>query len=259
MDNQERQFDRRRRMRSARRRKNEKYPPPPGLVKVVSIALNPAANPTELDAALREARATEKDYEQAEKAYAEHRLALETAWRNGPLLSLDTVWGEWEVKRDAEKPDADPKDIQSYIAVQLHKAFMRFHWTGNSRPLLEALKALYTPEALASFNPESVAGLGELLKARSKPLKPGRPRGHINRWRSARQVAAVIVERSKVQWRSDHREDKVPADVVENIVRDVIRFMKTWNATKRRLWLRYKPLTPEKVITLLNEEKSRRL
>jgi hypothetical protein len=72
-------------------------------------------------------------------------------------------------------------------------------------------------------------------------------------------VAALIVERIKVQWRSEHRRDKVPADVVENFVHDVVQFIKTWDATKRRRWLRYKPLTLESVLTLLNEQRSRRL
>ena len=257
MDNKEKKFDRRRRI-SARRRKNKKYRPPPGLVKTVAIALDPAATATELDAALREARAREKDPERVEKAYAEHRLALENAWRNAPPLSSDTVWAEWEVKHAAEKPDADLKDIQSYISVQLHKAFMRFHRTGNPRPLLEALKVLHAPETF--LNPESIARLRDLLDARRHPLKVGRPSGLLNRWRSNRQVAAFIVECIKVQWRSDHRgEDKVPADVVENFVDYVVQFMNPWEVTKRRRWLRYEQLTRERVITLLNEAKSRRL
>jgi hypothetical protein len=227
----------------------------------MAIACDPDSNPKAFDAACNEARVrpvSEGAYKEVDKARSDYQLALENACHNWPPLSLDTVWGEWDVKRAAEKPDADPKDIQSYITIQLHKAFMRFHRTGNSRPLLEALRALHTPEALASLDPVSVARLGELLNARGQPLKVGRPRGQPNRWRSARHVAVFIVERIKVQWRSEYREDEVPADVVEKFVHDVIQFMKTWDTTKRRRWLRYKPLTANRVFMLLHESKRRR-
>jgi hypothetical protein len=247
-------------LRKAMNCRRKRYPPALGLVKAIAVASNPDANREEFEIALRAVRLPEntKIYEEADQAYAKRLKDLEDAWRN-PSLPLDTVWDEWEVKREAKKLDADVKAVKSYIAVLVHKAMMRFHMTGDPMPLITALAALQAPEALACVNRDSIDRLVDLLNARSKRLEAGRPRGHINRWRSARQVAAFIVKRIKMQWRWDHKTDEVPADVVENFVRDVIQFMKTWDATKRRKWLRHKPLTVTSVLALLNEEKSRRL
>jgi hypothetical protein len=162
------------------------------------------------------------------------------AWRECPPSSV--VWGEWEA--------ADPK------AIELHKAFVAFHETGDAASLTAVLRS---PEALQSVYPKSIARLRELLDARREPRTRGTPGGAHLRWRSARQVAANIVERRKEGWRIEHNRNDVPADVTEKIVDEVIEFMKTWDAAKRRRWLRFKPLSKVSVLALLREPKTRRL
>jgi hypothetical protein len=224
--------------------------PPPWFEALVN-----APDRAAFDAAIREDGVTPE----AEAAYAKYRQWLEKSLHDGPSLSADTVWEEWEAKAAAEQPDAEA--IQSHIRILLHKAFMRFQATGDTRLLSGALVALQSPEALAVVNPESIARLIELLDARRQPLKAGRPKGQLNRWRwrSARHVAAHLVEMLKTAWRNKHNQDKVPAKVVEKFVLDVIKEMKAGEAAKRRQGLRCKPLTRERVLALLNEAKGRRL
>jgi hypothetical protein len=217
-----------------------------------------ASGREEAEALIREANKN-RDCSNAEAAYTKYREGLERSSHDGPSLSVDTVWGEREAKAAAEQPDADQKAIQSYRAVILHKAFIRFHKTGEPRPLTAGLAALQSREALTSVNPESIARLKEFLDAKRQPRRRGTPGGAHQRWRSALQVAALIVERRKQGWRIENCVDGVPDEVTEKFVDEVIADMNTWDATKRRRWLRFKPLTKVNVLALLREPKSRRL
>ena len=239
--------------------RRKKYPPL-GLVKAIAVALNPDASRDEFETALRAARSPENanGYAEADQAYAKYRQDLENAWRN-PTLALDAVWDEVEVRSDAGKPDADVKAIQSYIAVLVHKAIMRFHMTGDPRPLAAALATLQSPETLASLNSESIGRLRELLDARSKPRRRGKPGGVLPRWRMANYVAAFLVEQMKEEDRRKHRVDGVKTTETERLIDCVVDHMQTWETTKRSEWLDDEPLKKDRIIDILREARSRRL
>jgi hypothetical protein len=92
-----------------------------------------------------------------------------------------------------------------------------------------------------------------------QPRRKGTPGGTLPRWRSARQVAAFLVERIREQWFREHGGSGVRAQETEKFVAYVIEYMKTWKATELHRWLREKPLTSERVLALLREPKSKRL
>jgi hypothetical protein len=85
--------------------------------------------------------------------------------------------------------------------------------------------------------------------------KRGAPGGQ--RWQSALQVAAYLVERRKEAWRI--RNGNLPAEETVKFVDEVIADMNTWDATKRSRWLPFKRLSQGKVLALLREQKGRRL
>ena len=247
--------------RRAKARQRRKYPPPPDLVKIITVGSSPNASPEEFEAALRDVRGTpgtEKEYAEAEEVCAKYRQGLEDAWRNA-ALPLDTVWGEWVVKRRAERPKARVNAIQSYIAVLAHKAIMRFHMTGDPRPLAAALATLQSPEALAPLNSESIARLRELLDARSKPLRRGKPGGVAPRWRMANYVAAFLVELMKEDYRRMHGLEGVKATETERLIDCVVDHLQTWETTKRSGWLDDEPLQKDRIINILRQARSRRL
>jgi hypothetical protein len=99
------------------------------------------------------------------------------------------------------------------------------------------------------------------MAARMDQLDPPKRRrgapGGGQRWRSALQVAAYLVERRKEAWRIGN--GNVPAKKTVKFVDEVIADMHTWDATKRSRWLRFKRLSQGKVLALLREQKSRRL
>ena len=104
--------------------------------------VNLAGSREEAEALIREAN--NKPSSRADEEYAAKRERKSNAWRLPPSPG---VWGE----RDAD----DPK------AIELHKAFMRFHQTGEAAPLTAALRS---PGAIDSVNPESIARLKEVAQ-----------------------------------------------------------------------------------------------
>jgi hypothetical protein len=213
-------------------------------------------------AALRDAQPSKRG--RPPKAAAEREAALgeraqrkTNAWRDDPSRASDAVWGEWEAKAAAEQPDADPKAIQSYLAVVLHKAFMRFHKTGEIAPLLTTLRS---EGVLAPANPESLTRLIESLHVSGQPRKEGRPGGTHSRWRRANYIAAWIAEPRLAEYQgAQTKAGDLTDDERLKVIDEVIEEMQHWHATKKGLWIDKDPFDRERVLKLLHDSKRKRL
>jgi hypothetical protein len=130
-------------------------------------------------------------------------------------------------------------------------AVMACHEFDDIVPLLDFLRS---DRPLSAENRRNLAGLIEILHARSRPRRPGKPGGKIMRWKDPTYVATFVVETRLNAWRKEHGTRKVPDAVRDQLVESTIRDTAGW------AMMQGKPtLDPERITTLLRESKARRL
>jgi hypothetical protein len=126
-------------------------------------------------------------------------------------------------------------------------AVMALHERNDIAPLLAFVRS---GRPLSSANRDNLARLLELLFARGRPLKNGRPGGKHLRWQNSNYVAAFQVDQFMAAWRREHGKKRVPDKQRDKFVDAVIGQMK--EAGKRRP-------NKKRVLELLHEPKDRRL
>ncbi len=131
------------------------------------------------------------------------------------------------------------------------QAVMAYHECGDIVPLMDFLRS---DRPLSAENRRNLAGLIEILHARSRPRRPGRPGGKLMRWQDLTYVATFLVESRLNAWREENGTRKVPDAVRDQLVESTIRDTKGWAMMRGK-----PPLDPERIRTLLREPKARRL
>ena len=130
-------------------------------------------------------------------------------------------------------------------------AVMAWHERDDIVPLLNFVQS---DRPLSDENRRNLADLVEILHARSRPRRSGKPAGRHTRWLKPNYVVAFVAEKRLGAWKKNNGKSKAPAAITLEMVKDTIRIAKSWAMMRGK-----PPLKCERIIALLREPKNRRL
>lgn len=158
-----------------------------------------------------------------------YEAGLRNAWRQQVLPMVEVA----EAMATLEPTDD---------GLALFAASMALHERRDVGPLVGILRS---ERPLSREARDSIAGLLELLHARGKPRRRGRPNTKkAGAWKNNAQVAAYLAKLLQDSWRGKHRRKNAPDAVTRECVAAAIRTIEEGSGGK-------KSADTEKVIAIL--------